>query len=559
MSSTPSPALALQRDVLPLPRWALWLFCAFYVTSGFWGRDPWRAADVDAYAAMLDMVQSGHWQPQLLGAPIEGGWLPYALGAAFIHLGQALTPDLPPWIWVRLPFIAVMGAMMALLWYAAYHLARDDAAQPQRFALGGEAGRIDYARAMADSGLLALVASLGLLQLGHEVTPQLLQLLAVTLWMYGLARAPWGRMPSLVAQGLAGLILAASGAPVSAMALMLAALAIVARSSHPQVRRQLFLLALLLVPVVLVAGWTGAWAWRVRWASSGTDLLKLLVWFTWPTLPLALITLWRWRAFVSHRHVSVPLTLSAWALAQCLAMAGDQHALLLALPGLALLAAWALPAVPRGLTALIDWFSVCFFSLAALAIWLIYSAMHLGWPAPIAANIARLSSDYHVPFQPWALAVGLVATLLWALLVFWRTGRHRPALWKSMVLPAGGVGACWLLLMTLWLPVLDYGRSPRPWADLVRHQISGTACLEVGQLSSDAQAALQVFGDPAWQLRRNPLQSCLSGASGRPIWRLVPNPSRGEPPALPGWTVVAPVTRPTSRADTVILYRRLNF
>ncbi|MEJ7137615.1 hypothetical protein [Amphibiibacter pelophylacis] len=559
MSSNNSPALALQRDVLPLPRWALWLLCALYVVSGFWGRDPWRAADIDAYAAMLDMVRSGHWQPQLLGAPIEGGWLPYALGAAFIHVGEWLAPALSPWIWVRLPFIAVMGAMMALLWYSAYHLAREDAAQPQRFALGGEAGRIDYARAMADSALLALVATLGLLQLGHEVTPQLLQLLAVTLWMYGLARAPTQRGLALGALGGSGLILAASGAPVSAVALMLGALAIAARSSHAAVRRLLLPVALLLVPVLAVAGLTGAWAWRVRWSSSGTDLLKLLIWFTWPTLPMALVTLWRWRAFVLHRHVSVPLVLSAWALAQCLAMAGDQHALLLALPGLALLAAWSLPAVPRGLTALVDWFSVCFFSVAALAIWVIYSAMHLGWPAPIAANIDRLSSDYDVPFQAWALVLGGAVTLVWGALVVWRTGRHRPALWKSMVLPAGGVGACWLMLMSLWLPVLDYGRSPRPWAELVRAQITGPACLEVGLLSSDAQAALQVYGRPGWQLRRNPLHTCDSGVSGQPVWRLVPNPSRGAAPALPGWAATGQITRPTSRADTMILYRRLSF
>ncbi|MFZ9180222.1 MAG: hypothetical protein ACO21V_13530, partial [Limnohabitans sp.] len=44
-------------------------------------------------------------------------------------------------------------------------------------------------------------------------------------------------------------------------------------------------------------------------------------------------------------------------------------------------------------------------------------------------------------------------------LVHWRAGRHRAALWKSLVLPAGGAALCWLLLMTLWLPALDYARS----------------------------------------------------------------------------------------------------
>ena len=46
-----------------------------------------------------------------------------------------------------------------------------------------------------------------------------------------------------------------------------------------------------------------------------------------------------------------------------------------------------------------------------------------------------------------------------AWLVKWRAGRHRAAIWKSLVLPAGGAALCWLLLLTLWLPLLDYARS----------------------------------------------------------------------------------------------------
>ena len=45
--------------------------------------------------------------------------------------------------------------------------------QPVAFAFGGEASPLDYARAIADAALLALIASLGLLQLGHETTPEL--------------------------------------------------------------------------------------------------------------------------------------------------------------------------------------------------------------------------------------------------------------------------------------------------------------------------------------------------------------------------------------------------
>jgi hypothetical protein len=47
-------------------------------------------------------------------------------------------------------------------------------------------------------------------------------------------------------------------------------------------------------------------------------------------------------------------------------------------------------------------------------------------------------------------------------------GAHRSAIWKSLVLPAGGATLCWLLLMTLWLPVLDYARSYAPQVQRIR-------------------------------------------------------------------------------------------
>ena len=86
-----------------------------------------------------------------------------------------------PALAARLPFAALLVLTLVLTWYATYHLARTDAAQPLAFAFGGEASPVEYARAIADGALLALIASLGLLQLGHETTPELAQLAAVAL------------------------------------------------------------------------------------------------------------------------------------------------------------------------------------------------------------------------------------------------------------------------------------------------------------------------------------------------------------------------------------------
>ena len=93
--------------------------------------------------------------------------------------------------------------VLVMTWYATYHLARTEAAQPLPFAFGGEANATDYARAIADGALLAVMATLGLLQLGHETTPELVQLTGASLFLYALAAGPFRKGRSRAAALLA--------------------------------------------------------------------------------------------------------------------------------------------------------------------------------------------------------------------------------------------------------------------------------------------------------------------------------------------------------------------
>ena len=196
--STPNPALVAQRAVQRLPRIALLLFCAAYVVPGVFGRDPWKSADIAAFGAMVNVAQGRtDWlSPEVGGVAVEIAPLPYALGALFIRV---LQPLLEPSLAARIPFALLLVATLVLTWYASFHLARTDAAQPLPFAFGGEANMIDYARTIADGAVLAVIATLGLLQLGHETTPELAQLAAAALFRYGLAASPYrccSRSPS---------------------------------------------------------------------------------------------------------------------------------------------------------------------------------------------------------------------------------------------------------------------------------------------------------------------------------------------------------------------------
>jgi hypothetical protein len=447
----------------------------------------------------------------------------------------------------------LLVAVLVLTWYSTYHLARTDAAQPVPFAFGGEADPVDYARAMADGALLALIATLGLLQLGHETTPELVQLASVALFLYALAASAFRGIKPKIAMLLALPALAASGAPSMALALGVAGSVLCWKSSYPTARRFTAWIASSTLLAAAVAAVLVAWAWRVSLFQDAAQVLamfKEFAWFLWPCWPLVLLTMWRWRRQWLKRHIAAPVVVLSTSLFSSMAMGGSDRALLLGLPALAVLAAFSLPTLKRGAAAAIDWFSVFFFSGSAIVIWVIYAAMQTGTPAQPAANVARLVPGFRAPFSATELLFAALATLAWLWLVQWRTGRNRHPLWKSMVLPASGVALCWLLLMTLWLPLLDHARSYRPLIDQIALHVPRGSCVATNNVVRGQGVALEYLGGYRVQTTQTP-GTTACGFWLRQELRLTPLP------APPTWALVARVNRPTDREEVTAIYRKL--
>ena len=547
----PNPALVTQRDAKRLPRVPLVLLCAAYLLPGLFGRDPWKAADISAFGYMLTIANgdSPWWTPTLGGLPPESALLPYWIGAVFIKM---LGPWLGAPLAARIPFALLLGLVLALTWYAAYHLARTGAAQPLPLAFGGEANSTDYARAIADGALLALISTLGLLQLGHETTPEMVQLAGAALYLYALACSPFRRLASRAAVLLALPMLAASGAPSVAVALGVVGIVASAGSRYRELDRFGWWIAVSMLLASGVAALMNAWAWRVSAFESAqqlVSLLRLLVWFTWPAWLLALWTLWRWRRQLSSRHLSVPWGCAAVHLIACVAMSNSERALMLALPALAVLAAFALPTLQRATSAAIDWFSIFFFSGAAVTIWVVYIALQTGFPRQPAANVAKLAPGYVSSFSAFALVVALLGTAAWIWLVQWRTGRSRHPLWKSLVLPASGVALCLLLLMSLLLPLLDYARSYRVQIDRIAHHVPRDECVSTLHVPRAQIAALKYFGGFRAEDVPTPQKAHCE-------WLLVLETRSHPQRELPGWTWVAVERRPTDRNEATSIFRR---
>ena len=559
----PSPAIVADAAVRRLPRAALWLFCIAYVLAGFVGRGPWKSADATAFGTMQELVLGlSDWlEPQ--AAAQHGGYdslLPFWLGAGAIHLLPFLPADLAS----RLPFMALLALTLAGTWYAVYHLARSPQAQPVAFAFGGEANPRDYARALADAALLALLACLGLAQLAHETTPALAQLGFSALLFYALAAGPQQhgmRNAAVAALALVGLAL--SGAPNVALLFGLGAGLIELWDRRHSARGwTLFGWSVLIIALatasVLLAWLLGLWHWRVdtaQWGQAAAQkslvtLLRLFVWFMWPAWPLALWTLWQWRRQLGSRHVALPLWFLTVVCVSTLLTTASDRGLLLALPALACLAAFALPTLKRSVAALIDWFTLLFFSVCGLTIWVIWIALQTGVPQKPAANVARLAPGFEASFSLLALIVAVLASLAWAWLVKWRTGRHRSALWKSLVLPAGGATLCWVLLMSLWLPLLDHARGYQALVRQVARHVDRQACVETLGLSTAQSAALRYHAD--LQLRVAQLQpQCPALVVDRQAQARLRSQLD---PSL--WTLVAAARRPTEKSDDLLIYRR---
>ena len=560
----PTPAIVGQNAVRPQPRWALLLLCLAYVVPGCVGRGPWKNADVAAFGYMLELAngRTAWLAPQLGGLPPEtDGLLPYWLGAWAIQI----IPDglMAPEMAARLPFMALLVLTLAATWYGVYYLARSPGAQPVAFAFGGEARPSDYARAIADGALLALIACLGLAQLSHEATGYLAQLACAALIFFAVATLPYHSVAPALAMvaGMLGLTLA--GAPTFAALLGAGSITLVALAppnpAEPSDRRLRWVVALTVVTVLAaVLAWQlDLWRWRlVDAATEGKEfrsLARLLLWFGWPAWPLAAWTLWRWRKQLFnrrlHRHLWLPLWFALVSVAATFTTQPADRALLVGLPAMAALAAFALPTFRRSMAALIDWFTLLFFSASALTIWVIWFAMQTGIPAQPAANVTKLAPGFTPEFSWLAVAVALAASVAWCRLVWWRASRNRAPIWKSLVLPASGAALGWLLLTTLWLPLLDYARSYAPQARKLSAALGpNPGCVQMLGLSRAQVAALQYHArlrlQPASQTAHCPW--LVAGA-----WQV---PSDLVNPAH--WTQQAVIGRPTDKNEFILLLRR---
>ncbi|MEX3934773.1 ArnT family glycosyltransferase [Paraburkholderia phymatum] len=500
-----------------LPRWLLLTICVVYASFGLFGRDPWKTEDAAGFGVMWTMANGTlhDWMlPNLVGKYITSDApLGYWLGASAIRvLDPLVDASNASRVFTGLLFCAAC----AFVWYAAYLLGRRPEVQPFKYAFGGEPEPRDYGRTLGDGALLILLAIFGLAERGHETTPQIAQFVCIAMLVYGLVRMIDKPVQGALIWGCAIGLVALTSNPVLVGALLVGtfAMLIIVHETH---WRTLMLAGLpvalvlsVVWPLTAIALFPGDAVWFLhQWMRTslhafagpyGSTLLyavKNLPLFAWPAWPLAIWAWFSWAGLRRAPHIAIPLSVIAPLLILVVLQSqGTNRLFTLLMPALSVIAAFALPTLKRGAINAIDWFAVLSFTVLGTFVWLVWLAGMTGFPHQLARNLARLAPGFTPQFKILSFLCAVAVTLCWFALVQWRVARHPKVLWRSVVLSSAGTTLMWVLLMTLWLPVVNYSRTYKDVAEQISANLpSDYNCIAPVRLGDAQIATFAYFGD----------------------------------------------------------------
>lgn len=439
------------------------ILTAAYLLFGLIGRDPWKPDEAYAVGIVYDFLSTpdGWVVPTLAGEPfMEKPPLLYWVAAAFARVFSA---------WMPLHDAARLAAgfFMAITCAATGWVAR--------YWWGKGYGRV---------AVLALLGCVGLLMRAQMLTTDVPLLTGFAIATCGIALA--GSRP------LAGGLLLGTGVGVGFLAKGLIAPGVIGITwallliVFPAWRTRNVLLAsavsvLAVLPWVLI--WPVAlylrspalfmdWFWLNnvgRFVGFSVPNLgepnvegfwwQTILWFTFPAFPLAVVTLWRFRARLPDTppiQVCLLLSLVITAVLGLSASARANYFLPLLIP-ICLLAPPGASRLNAATDKSLDWTAKVVFGLFAIFLWAVWIVMVVRGSPPALPILSRLLSlDFTATFSPVAFVLAIILTLS-AVIAMWKLPAQPRALTSWVV----GITLVWGLLSTLWLPWIDNAKSHR--------------------------------------------------------------------------------------------------
>jgi 4-amino-4-deoxy-L-arabinose transferase-like glycosyltransferase len=516
--------LGAREAKFPLPGLVIAALCAVYLVLGSIGHDPWKADDAINLGIAHDMQASSDWLlPRVAGEPWVGT-------TPFFHWVAVATARLTQW---ALPFHD--GARLATALFGGLFL----------FFLCRAAMQLHGREAGLAAPILA-IGTLGLLVPIHDAQPAIAALAGGAMAYFGLAILP----------GIAGAFWLGLGCGIAFLFGGLSgSLPLLPLLALPLLQRRLMAGALAFAVAAIVAGawpallfenhpnYLAAW-WNdeiggaaMRPNAFGRDHLEMLAWFAWPLWPYGLWAVWVERRQWRSRAWALPLVGSLLALFWFFAHEARPLLALPLLTPLVLLASMGAHRLRRGAANAFDWFGVMTFTLVIDLVWLGGIAMWTGSPEQVAHNFAKLQPGFVAQFSFTALLVALAFTAAW---MFSLVKMPRSP-WRGAVRWTAGIAAMWGMLVALWFPWIDYGKSYRGVAEsLVQALPPDHGCIERRSLGLAQRAVLDYHVGLRTQ----------DASRGKCNWMISLTAAPG------GWKKVWEGHRPGDKSERLRLYRR---
>ncbi len=538
-SRSPHPTVSTP----PLGPKSVVLLCLIYAVVGVIGHDPWKTVDA-VNLAIAHAIASGPADALTAAALL----VPKLAGEPWLH-----NPPLYHWV------SAVLGNLLdgMLPWHDAARLASS------LFLLLGLllislAARGFHGREASYIAPLLAIGSLGLLVPGHDAQPAIAAFAATGGVLAALAW--WPLYPRRCALSLAlavGLGFLAAGLESLVLNVTLTCAALLFPTWR-RVAKESWLIALG-ISGALVLSWPLALnelspGLFDQWLSLELERLfsrpsvdvrriELLLWGTWPVLPLSAWTLWlNRRQFFLGRHL-LPLFAGLSSLILYFLADEANDGLPVAIAALAVLGSAEAGRLRRGAANAFDWFGCITLSIFMAAVWLAGISILTGYPARIAKNFTKFTPDFH-PDAAWLpLLAALTATVCWLYMLI----RAPRSPWRATSRWAVGIVCLTTLIACLMTPWVDHGKSYRSVAmGLRQHLGPNPGCIERSGVGSGQRASLDYFASLRTRLADS-TESCRF---------LLVQTGTGAAPQIPGWRFSKDFYRPGDRKERLRLYQR---
>jgi 4-amino-4-deoxy-L-arabinose transferase-like glycosyltransferase len=454
----------------------LLVLCAIWILFGLTGHAPWKPLESTSITIVKGIIEGGS-----LIAPLAAGEssldsppLYYLTAAASAQLFS--------------PFLSMHdGArLINALWVTIILL------------MVGMTGRELWARGVGRHATFIMVGTIGLVMNAHSLNTEIASMASAATGFYALAlskRRPWR------ASGLLGIALGVGfltdGLITPIILLSTSLLLVLIFKPWRTVSFAKVLITAIIIAIPLAGSWLALLYFQQpaifhQWVDTSLNAFKLhnhfyflriLVWYAWPALPLAMWGLWRNR----DKLFSKPkFQLIIVFFASCLLFLGfsaqskDIYAMPLLLP-LVALGAGSVEYLKRGAASALNWFGITLFGLIGFLIWLGWIAMATGHPAKIKERMLFLSGATSADIQWIMLLPAILVTAIWLFTCIRAKQGNRSTVTNWAV----GMTFGWSLLMTLWLPWIDSAKSYEPvFTGIYKVLPANTSCINslgVGQ------------------------------------------------------------------------------